>query len=195
MPLSPQHLTPPALVSAQVWSPPAEIAATPPARPETSTGRWRSVVVPSPSCPQPLSPQHLIPPALVSAHEYPPLRSPPAEIAVTPPASPETATGAWQARRRRGDSALDVLRGDSGLLERELGELVPVALDLLRHRLLVGAVLAGHLGGLFVAGLLGHSLEQLVARDLEVLGCIAVARVPPGLLLAHLVDNALHQRA
>src|SRR2546428_5554873 len=67
--LSPQHLTPPALVSAQVWKTPAAIAATPPPRPETSTGAWRSVVVPSPSWPERLKPQHLTPPALVSAHE------------------------------------------------------------------------------------------------------------------------------
>src|SRR5437867_2813251 len=66
--LSPQHLTPPALVSAQVWNSPAATALTPLARPKTSTGVWRSVVVPSPSMPNPLSPQHLAAPALVVAH-------------------------------------------------------------------------------------------------------------------------------
>src|SRR5207249_11262907 len=39
--------------------------------------------------------------------------------------------------RRTGES----LRWDAGLLERELDELVPVRVDLLRHLLLVGAVL------------------------------------------------------
>ena len=59
LPLSPQHLTPPALVSAQVWWSPAAIAVTPLVRPVTATGAWRSVVVPSPSWPLPLLPQHL----------------------------------------------------------------------------------------------------------------------------------------
>src|SRR5207237_1185347 len=76
--LLPQHLTPPALVRAQVWSPPAAIAATPLASPETSTGVWRLVVVPSPSSPYSLSPQHLTRPALVIAQVWPP----PAAIAV-----------------------------------------------------------------------------------------------------------------
>src|SRR4051812_36469791 len=92
--------------------------------------------------------------------------------------------------RRTGQS----LCGDAGLLKRERGELVPVGLDLLRHRLFVLAVLAGDLGGLLVAGLLRHALEQLVARDLEVLRGIAVACVPAGLLGADHVHDALHQR-
>ena len=51
--LSPQHLTPPPVVSAQVCKvPPAEMALIPFASPLTSTGvvRW-STVVPSPNCP------------------------------------------------------------------------------------------------------------------------------------------------
>src|SRR6266498_3682884 len=63
----PQHATRPALVSAQLWYAPAAIAVTPLASPATPTGVWRSVVVPSPSSPDSLSPQHLMPPALVSA--------------------------------------------------------------------------------------------------------------------------------
>jgi len=50
-PLWPQHLTPPPLVSAQVWKLPAVIALTPLARPETSTGMVLLVVVPFPSWP------------------------------------------------------------------------------------------------------------------------------------------------
>ena len=49
--VSPQHLTPPAAVRAQVWLPPAAMAATPLDSPETSTGVQRLVVVPSPSWP------------------------------------------------------------------------------------------------------------------------------------------------
>jgi site-specific recombinase XerD len=52
--LWPQHLTPPPTVSAHVCSEPAEMAATPLARPETSTGMLLCVVVPSPSRPSPL---------------------------------------------------------------------------------------------------------------------------------------------
>src|SRR2546423_14504430 len=69
-PLSPQHLTPPPLVSAQVWPPLASSAATPLASPETATGVWRSVVVPSPSWPAAVWPQHLTPPALGGAEGW-----------------------------------------------------------------------------------------------------------------------------
>ena len=61
--LWPQHLTAPPLVSAQLWRLPAAIALTPLCSPETSTGVELSVVVPSPSCPAALSPQHLTAPA------------------------------------------------------------------------------------------------------------------------------------
>src|SRR3990172_8874048 len=57
---------------------PAAIAPMPLARPETSTGLLLSVVVPLPSWPEPLEPQHLTPPSLVSAHVW----SRPAAIAV-----------------------------------------------------------------------------------------------------------------
>src|SRR5438128_11384755 len=56
--LLPQHLTPPSVVSAQTWPLPAAISATPPCKPITSTGERRVVVVPSPSCPASLEPQH-----------------------------------------------------------------------------------------------------------------------------------------
>ncbi len=68
--LLPQHLTPPTLVSAQVWFVPAAIAITPLVSPMTSVGTDLSVVVPSPSMPPLLSPQHLTPPPLVSAHVW-----------------------------------------------------------------------------------------------------------------------------
>src|SRR5437879_7929288 len=58
----PQHLTPPTLVRAQLCSPPAAIAVTPLLRPTTSTGKKRLLVVPSPSWPAALAPQHLTPP-------------------------------------------------------------------------------------------------------------------------------------
>ena len=87
--IAPQHLTPPPLVSAQVWRPPAEIALTPLARPETSTGTLLSVFVPLPSWPYVPLPQHLTPPPLVSAQVW----ISPAAIAVTPLARPETSTG------------------------------------------------------------------------------------------------------
>jgi len=47
------------------------------------------VVVPLPSSPEKLSPQHLTAPALVSAHVW----KPPALIALTPPVRPLTSTG------------------------------------------------------------------------------------------------------
>src|SRR6266508_1161624 len=84
-PFHPQHLTPSASVSAQVWSSPTAIAAIPLERPETSTGVDLETVVPSPSWPQELSPQHLTPPDLISAQV--PL------LEVTSPVSPGTPTG------------------------------------------------------------------------------------------------------
>src|ERR687887_565143 len=65
--LYPQHLAAPELVSAHEWLLPAVIVATPLERPETSTGVWRSVVVPSPSWHTSFRPQHLTPPANVRA--------------------------------------------------------------------------------------------------------------------------------
>jgi hypothetical protein len=50
--------------------PPAEIEATPEVRPATFTGVRLLVVVPSPSCPAELLPQHLTPPEVVSAHVW-----------------------------------------------------------------------------------------------------------------------------
>jgi len=75
-PLRPQHLTPPAEVRAQPWKLPAAISSTsgspgPPPRPSTPTGRVRCVVVPSPSSPKLLRPQHLTPPVAVRAHVWP----------------------------------------------------------------------------------------------------------------------------
>jgi hypothetical protein len=63
----PQHLTPPPLVSAQPWPPPAEIAVTPLVRPETPTGMLLLVVVSFPSWPVLFQPQHRTPPPYVSA--------------------------------------------------------------------------------------------------------------------------------
>src|SRR3990172_4443044 len=82
-------MTPPPVVTAHVWRVPADIALTPLARPETSTGTLRSVVVPSPSHPYMLLPQHLTPPALVSAQ----VELQPTVIAVTPLVGPTTSTG------------------------------------------------------------------------------------------------------
>ena len=49
--------------------------------------------------------------------------------------------------------------------------------------------------GLVVAGALGDALQELVARDLHVLGRVAVARVAAGLLAAHHVERHLRERA
>ena len=63
-------MTPPAVVSAQVWFNAAETAATPLLSPLTSTGVVRVVNVPSPSAPKRLSPQHLRPPAVATAQVW-----------------------------------------------------------------------------------------------------------------------------
>ncbi|KRC30598.1 hypothetical protein ASE28_14285 [Acidovorax sp. Root219] len=87
--LRPQHCTAPAVVSAQVWLPSAAMAATPPAKPVTVWGVVLSVVLPSPSWPKLLSPQHCTAPAVVSAQ----LWFSPAAMAATPLARPVTGWG------------------------------------------------------------------------------------------------------
>src|SRR2546427_654717 len=75
-PLFPQHFAPPPTVRAQVWEAPATIAVAPEARPETLTGVDLNLVVPFPSWPKSLAPQHFAPPAVVRAH----VCRPPAQI-------------------------------------------------------------------------------------------------------------------
>src|SRR5205823_610845 len=87
--LSPQHLTPPAVVKAQVWRSPVLIALTPLLKPLTSTGTLLSTVLLLPSCPAWLLPQHLTPPAVVRAHVW----LPPALMALMPLLKPLTSTG------------------------------------------------------------------------------------------------------
>ena len=64
---APQHFTPPALVSAHMCSQPALSAITPPSRPDTSTGVLRLRLLPSPTWPEPLRPQHRTAPSSVNA--------------------------------------------------------------------------------------------------------------------------------
>src|SRR5205807_817327 len=85
----PQHLTPPALVTAQVCKPPTAMAETPLASPETSTGVNRERKIAAQGWPEAFQPQHLTPPALVSAQVW----EPPVAMAMTPLVSPETSAG------------------------------------------------------------------------------------------------------
>src|SRR6188508_1951737 len=66
---------------------------------------------------------------------------------------------------------------DAFLAERELQDVVPLALELLRHRDLVCAIVARNLRGLLVARHLREPLQELVRGDLDVLGGVPVARV------------------
>src|SRR6187551_35451 len=70
-PPAPQHLAAPDFITAQLCTPDVATAATPLRRPETSTGSALSLVVPLPSCPWSLSPQHLTAPVLPSAQALP----------------------------------------------------------------------------------------------------------------------------
>lgn len=88
-PFWPQHLTPPAAVSAHACEKPVAIAVTGPPRPRTSTGVALATVVPSPSTPDGFCPQQTAAPVAVTAHAC----SPPAAIAVIPASRPEIPTG------------------------------------------------------------------------------------------------------
>src|SRR5262245_29047945 len=87
----PQHFTLPVVRTAQVWEPPAVIAATPLESPTTLTGTSLSSPVAwlSPSWPLEFEPQHFTPPVVVSAH----VCESPAAMAATPLVSPDTFTG------------------------------------------------------------------------------------------------------
>src|SRR5207244_5510751 len=91
----PQHLAPPAPVSAQACCPPVTTAWIPLVRPDTSTGTVHLIpqVRPSPSWPTAFAPQHLTPPELVSAQVSAPFGPSLVAIAVTPLTSPDTSTG------------------------------------------------------------------------------------------------------
>ena len=88
--LEPQHFTPPLVVKAQLWYPPAATVTRPLVKPLTSTGTQLSTVELFPSWPAKFEPQHLAPPLLVSAQVCAGL---PAEIATTPLIRPVAAAG------------------------------------------------------------------------------------------------------
>ena len=89
LPFEPQQPSPPDAESLQLWYAPAAIASTPLEAPVTATGTLLSVVVPSPSWPYSLKPQHWTPPSVVSAQVW----YAPAAIASTSLEAPVTATG------------------------------------------------------------------------------------------------------
>ena len=84
--LFPQHFILVAIVLAQVCQTPAAISTTPLVNPTTSCGETTGLmlVVPFPSWPKKLPPQHLTPPIEVSAQAW----SEPAETAITVPDKP-----------------------------------------------------------------------------------------------------------
>jgi hypothetical protein len=69
--------------------------------PITFTGLLRCVVVPSPSCPAPFSPQHLIVPSIMRAQVWPPSVTPPPPVSAMtfpsggPPGDTSTLSGVW----------------------------------------------------------------------------------------------------
>ena len=87
--LRPQHLTPPPDSRAQECEPPTAIAITPEVRPFTSTGVELFIVVPLPSLPFELLPQHFTPPSMVNAQ----LCDVPVRTCSIPDVRPVTAEG------------------------------------------------------------------------------------------------------
>ena len=88
--LNPQHLAAPVTRRAQACEPlPVLMATTPLVSPLTCVGVDFPTMVPSPTCPLSLKPQQFAAPVLRTAH----VKSPPDEIAVTPPVSPVTCVG------------------------------------------------------------------------------------------------------
>jgi hypothetical protein len=113
----PQHRTPPDVNRAHESWTPVDTAATPDDNPITFTGVVLAVVVPFPSWPYALSPQHRTPPAVVTAHVW----SKPAEIDMTVAAdaagTPESATAprkrANRMTRAEADSSLRLIESSS----------------------------------------------------------------------------------
>ena len=89
MELQPQHFAAPPAATAHVWLLAAEIARAPLPSPDTGVGVDRFVVVPSPSWPAKLLPQHRTAPPDVRAHAW----ACPVATASTPLDSPLTGTG------------------------------------------------------------------------------------------------------
>src|SRR5262249_1823971 len=69
--LRPQHQTVPSFFRAHVWRPPTATCATSLPSAATCTGADRSIVVPSPSWPNALLPQHHRVPSFLRAHALP----------------------------------------------------------------------------------------------------------------------------
>ena len=88
--LSPQHFTEFVDVTAHECASPPVTLAIPEVRPDTETGVLRVVVVPSPSRPEPLDPQHLTAPDSRTAQVW----KLPEPMLATPEVSPVTSTGA-----------------------------------------------------------------------------------------------------
>ncbi len=76
-------------MTAHVWETPAVRLMTPEVSDGTSTGVELFTIVPLPSCPKELLPQHFTPPALVNAQVW----APPKAKARTPLVSPVTSAG------------------------------------------------------------------------------------------------------
>ncbi len=89
---SPQQYSVPEVVTAQLFLKPAATAATPPLRPIGEAGVRRPVVVPSPSWPKPLLPQHSVPPDVITAQVW---ASPPSSEATPPPTAEATTGTVW----------------------------------------------------------------------------------------------------
>src|SRR5262249_48640763 len=86
---SPQHQTLPSLSAAQLCAPPPLDSFFTVAGSITLVGIGRSVVVLSPTCPEPFEPQHCTEPSTISAH----VCSSPPWILLAAPSSPFTSEG------------------------------------------------------------------------------------------------------
>lgn len=78
---------------------------------------------------------------------------------------------------------------DAGLLEGEVEGAVPEVVEAAGHLLFVVEVLAGDVGGAWIAGAGGETLEELIGGDFEVLGDVAVTEVFAGLIGAEGVGH------
>ena len=90
-------------MTAHVYEAPAETAATPEVRPTSLMGVELDVVVPSPSSPWSLCPQHLAAPPAVTAHVW----NPPVEIWAA--VSPEAGGAATTEKRKEAAPSTNAL--------------------------------------------------------------------------------------
>ena len=196
----PQHLTPPPDRSAQTWAPSADSAFTPLLRPNTSTGVDLFPASTSPSWPASSLPQHLTPPAAVSAqlNEGAVSISPPDPSVAEWPLIGEPVYDVWNAAAENLEGTInkfsDELRQLGGSVVRFAGSMAIGIIQFVVSIIIAGVFLVGAEGGYrtslrFSSSLVGDRGEALT--DLAVATIRSVAKGVLGVAIIQALLSAV----